>query len=179
MPEQRRQAPPINIPPLGLLDFLNLKSGGQNPTMLSGQLQGVWDIQTLYEQGPRERVTGTTTVVVPPVIGVQAIDAKFTVPQTEFWHVLHWSVTTQLVALRMTWCAGCGMMGDLGANVVVPVGRIEVPDQGVGANMNNVHSDHDFWAPPGAILLVQILNVTLAGNSVWDGVADIVRYKMR
>lgn len=52
---------PLNKQPLGMLGFLGIKNGGENPVELTRDLRGVWDLSPLYLLGD-EQVGSVTTV---------------------------------------------------------------------------------------------------------------------
>jgi hypothetical protein len=77
--------PVISRLPLGLLDFLGIKSGGRYPEQLQGTLQPTWDLQpfqTIWDE--RNTFDVTTTI---PNGGLNFLPWNIVVPQNELWQV--------------------------------------------------------------------------------------------
>jgi hypothetical protein len=78
-------APVISKLPLGLLDFLGIKSGGRYPDSLGNVLTPVWDMERFQEIFDERTAFDVTTT-----IGVAALNFlpwNIVVPQTELWLV--------------------------------------------------------------------------------------------
>lgn len=82
----------INRVPQGLLGFLGIKNGGENPKQLSNVLVPTWNTTALYQYGNSEV---STVLVAINAVGSQAY---VTVPAGEMWAILQQS-------------AGCDTLG--------------------------------------------------------------------
>lgn len=72
---------PINKLPWGLLTFLGIKNGGQNPTALGDLLVPVWDTQKIYAE------TNAESLQTLPNLAAVGFTAYWEVPPTEMWLV--------------------------------------------------------------------------------------------
>jgi len=71
MAEQRDRGvppPPLNVQPLGLLSFLQIKNGGQNPQRLVSDLLPTWDLQKHYQVTNADNFQ-PAAVVYDPTLG--------------------------------------------------------------------------------------------------------------
>jgi len=86
----------LNRHPLGILDFLGIKNGGQYPVTLGQQLAPTWDLSRFYldNAATQTRTTGTlTNAARGTTIAVGAA-----VPAGQIWYVDLVSFTTALFA---------------------------------------------------------------------------------
>jgi len=84
-PSRLLTPPVISRLPLGLLDFLGIKSGGRYPDTLVSNLQPVWELakyQTIWD----ERSAFDVSTTLAPA-GLNFIPYNIVIPQTEMWLV--------------------------------------------------------------------------------------------
>lgn len=83
---------PVQPPPWGLLGLLNLKTQGQNPDTLLGDVRPTLDLLRLYMQGDaRTILTANIPLVATGGAGPAVPDAQ--VPNGEMWAVHYFSIT--------------------------------------------------------------------------------------
>lgn len=82
MPDPFIKQPPIQVIPPGLLGFLQLKNGGQNPRQFPEVLQPVLELMHWYLFANSEVVLGTDAA-----IAAAGLVNYLTVPDDEFWAV--------------------------------------------------------------------------------------------
>lgn len=88
MAEQRDQGlppPPLNLQPQGLLSFLQIKNGGQNPQRLVTDLVPTWDLSRHYLE---------TNALVVETTGIAVATADNTFVQflaaQNYWRYINW-----------------------------------------------------------------------------------------
>lgn len=78
--------PPVQTLPAGLLGFLGIKNGGQNPAFLNQGLSSVMDLFRMYCQGAREQ-PGADVLSFTSNNNTQS-SALYTVPAGQMWYVM-------------------------------------------------------------------------------------------
>lgn len=81
--------PVISRLPLGLLDFLGIKSGGRYPEQLLPTLQPTWDLQPFQTIWDERNTFDVSTALNPGTLNF--VPVNITVPQTELWLVHHFT----------------------------------------------------------------------------------------
>jgi len=78
----------INRIPQGLLGFLGIKNGGENPRQLSNVLVPVWETRDLY--------TFTNSEISSVILGIAALGSQgyVTIPTGELWLILQQSASS-------------------------------------------------------------------------------------
>jgi len=161
---------PIQQLPPGLLGFLQLKSQGQNPSLLADSYQPSIEMLDWLLLASNETLqVGFAAGTIGGNLASSTVNAVATVPNEEWWYVHRFSVgvapvgATRIsnVGLIMTLsAAGAAANFSLASNPVIGV-----------ADLVNVGAQ-GFFAPPGAILgwIANITNAgatNVAGSALW------------
>jgi hypothetical protein len=153
---------PIQVPPLGLLGFLQLKSPqGRNPTWLEDTVQPTVDQFSMWMQARVDDYPAQSANLPTGTGGNVSWATPLIVPVGELWWVENYtvmaicaagdSVTNITPAVRYNFLATStfGRLGDAGS---------------AGASERTIVSARGFWAQAGQELLFYYGKATSAGN---------------
>lgn len=104
--------------PIGLLDFLGLKSTGQSPTILPDELVATVDIASLYAAARWEQVVGTTSVA--NLVGFWG-SANTTVPQNELWLIDQVAISGSTLAVGTAYRVRAGLITAPGGSALYAI----------------------------------------------------------
>jgi hypothetical protein len=142
--------------PLGLLDFLGIKSGGTYPRDLSTTLASTWDMLDLLAANHHSDIRNDTPVNAPNLI----TPIPLVVPQTEVWYVPFFTVSATTIAAE----AINGTVGVVGQGIPQPA-FILGDSAGVGASITmNASTKYPIWMGPGDQPAFRVNSITTAGN---------------
>jgi hypothetical protein len=160
----------INKVPGGLLGFLGIKNGGENPTQLEPLLRTSVDLWPMYLASYAEfnRSTFSANIGFP--------STGQSVPQGEFWWILDHSITNSAAL-------GAGATLQLATGYTLPIGAANpVVATGVPSNVATVGQFASCYAaepvlllPPGASLAAIVTQIA-AGPINCDSVIRYVRF---
>lgn len=152
-------AAPLNKQPVGLLGYLGIKNGGENPIELTRDLRATWDLSPLYLVG--DEIVGT---VVTAGIGSGAVQFGPSAASPRRGPMYVWNYGVRMDATG----AGDAVDVQLGTvhsptGIFVPVGnKVGGADTIVAAGAQGL------WLGPDDVLAVQTSAVT--------GTVDLVAY---
>ena len=144
----------INRVPVGLLDLLDMKSRGQSPRELAGQVQGGIDLLPLYEIDLQRAAASVVVNVNAPgsTHGIQ-------VPNDEIWHVLLHSVNAspgagEAISVAPSYFSFLRLGGNFWTGAMGP------PVSTGAVSTAASRADRDYWCGPGDQLGYQVLSIT-------------------
>lgn len=152
---QRLSAPAISKLPLGLLDFLGIKSFGRYPFNFGDQISPTWD---LFQHTVNANLSGAVDAAPVALVGAQFNPSTIVVPQDEIWHVPAYGSSNEFVT-----AAGEAVSGYLAMSQVTnPGGTRTMADLVTIAASARIRSGsvEPYWLPPGAILGAYINSIT-------------------
>lgn len=129
----------LNKLPQGLLGFFDIKNGGRYPQSLAQQLQGTADLLAWYANTNRVYFrTGLN-------IAVLGQTTFFTVPDGEYWYVLHASFVTSVLG------AGQTLEGVISFTDAAGIRNILLSENPGARTAGAVYQTQarDFWGGPG------------------------------
>jgi len=185
---------PIQTALSGLLDFLQLKNLGRNPTLLADSVQPVLNVNDWYKSEQPEVVGGRTGLGSTVVYAGYENTATLEVPSNEVWRVRDYTVA---LVIDLATCTGVEIYAlapamryrqeafDVGAGVMVGRSRPFYDSTLTGPLPTNGNkffapSLRDFWAPPGAFLGFEFNGFVTdpTGGIFIDGYARIDRMRL-
>ncbi len=146
----------INKVPAGLLGFLGIKNGGENPTQLESQLRTSVDLWPLYQAGYGEIVSAAINVAAA---GFPVGGAPFTVPDNQYWWCFEYSIqsNTALGAGQVLQSVPGYVIPSAGANLFFGVGPPS--NRATTGLFMSASNSEQFILPPGALLAQNAVEV--------------------
>lgn len=145
----------IQIVPPGLLGFLGIKNGGENPHVLGNVLLPSMDVRDWYLQGRAEQISvGPWNLVAGAGVGYNN-GVTGAVPDKEFWYVHHASLVASTIAAadRVSFGIAAQNIGGVAAQGTIVYSE---PYNNSGVARTTVTSPvavaRGFFLPPGSNL---------------------------
>ena len=191
-PPGRVGEPPLNVQPIGLLDFLDIKNGGRYPQYLENVLLPTWDLRDHYEVTNARAERATAAIYPAAVAGTTVL-----IPAVEYWRRFV-SLTVEFTPLNaLDNYFGPVMMQRTGDNLVealisdqqdvfYSLGGGGVPTgwpnylawQNTGAPFVRWIPTTRFWLPPGyRVMSVTASAVNTGANSTLQATYRVVEVK--
>lgn len=159
----------VNRLPLGLLSFLGIQNGGKYPDMFLSTLAPVLDLGGHYVNTNREYLTSSVAV------NVLANTTFHTVPNGEWWNVMHASVFTATMGAGSAY-AGVITILDAAGLVTHMLGQSRSAVSGPGAVFVGA-AQAPFWVGPGERIGVYTTHLAAGPISVGVSLA-FARFRM-
>lgn len=186
MAEQRDRAlppPPLNRQPLGLLDFLQIKNGGQYPQRLVTDLVPTWDLRDHYLQVNAVLLEQTGIAIASGNNTYNVISAA--VNYWRYCNYFRWSVVpANALDAYNGWPA---IVAPVSLNAYMlpfePCGTMETANywiQPANATLRPVggNTRDPFWVPPGyALALYQFNAVSTGGLSSIRALTSLTEFR--
>lgn len=149
--------PPINTLPLGLLDVLGIRSGGEYPRFLTQQLDAGIDLLRLYLAAREESFVPAAFTVA--ATGFQPI-AGLTVPSGEYWWIHSYTVRL-LTGAAEAISASLAWRFDVNSALPAFIGVSDLLTLGASIS-GTLNAEHQMplIASPGSIGLLAVESIT-------------------
>jgi hypothetical protein len=176
-------APPIQVQPLGLLDFFQLKNGGEYPQTLGDVLSPTWDLRDHYLQ--TNAVISELTTIALATGDNQWVQFFAGSPSWRWFNWMQWNVTPLNAADTMQgWPAI--RFPNAGQPAVVPwigqgtSGGNSMWFQAASAVLRTVYGSTlgGFWVPPNfEVGFIQFAAVSTGGLATMRRSASVVTFR--
>lgn len=178
----------IQIIPEGLLRFLGVYSGGENPSSVGKQIQPVTNVIEYYENAQELRVTDNVSIAAGGALGEFAFSNAASLPgvcpQDETWHILAYSIRGTIPAavtacrIQPTVQVSPKYPGGAPVQFSVIVGPPVDKTASALSQIITAAADRPFWVPPGGVLggITLSLDPLASAFNVFSYVR-MVRYK--
>lgn len=146
----------INKVPGGLLGFLGIKNGGENPTQLEPLLKTVIDLWPLYQVAYGEVLSSAINAAAA---GFPTGGAALTVPSNEYWWCFEYSIQSNaaLGAGQVLQSVPGYVIPSAGANLFFGVGPPS--NRATTGLFMSASNSEQFILPPGAVLAQNAVEV--------------------
>lgn len=174
---------PIQTIPKGLLGLLQLKSRGQMPDVLNGNVQPSVDMLHMWLQASAEVPLGVFAVALAAgTVGQQVFSpTPLLIPENEIWYVHHYTVVALCPASTDAAYNFQPMIRYTRLGTILWVGLTEFGStvQGAAAGARRAAiTARDFWAPPGSELGFFSGGIDTAGSLTFTATARITRMQV-
>lgn len=181
---------PLQVIPPGLLGFFNLKSLGQNPSMLDDLVSPTIELREWYMQAQMIdyvnatglTMTKTRTTISP--VGFLTWDlvggvVPGLVPDNEWWWVENYTIYAQVPAVAGEGCTwSCAYISPSGGAIQVYQTGLERGHSATAAQATRPSCfARQFWVPPGATLGLNLMANTSAGGITYQGAVRLARLR--
>jgi hypothetical protein len=169
--QPREPIGPIQTIPPGLLNLLNLKQMGQNPGVLSDQVDPTVELFAWYMRARAQGAPGLTGQSPPTqVLAIGASPGNFligapnvVVPSNELWYVESMQLFGTLGAAADTMRIACGVEQLSPAPTDIHQVGPDYQDVATARAARRIiaRSDQPFWAAPGDAFIMMISDIVL------------------